>query len=1175
MRYIILSILFFGSSILYAQRLKIDFEAEQRKPAKNLPSQSVLNLSLQQFKAYDDSARARIERSKFPRKIGEAYLVDVIDGHPIYWSTFNAGAAKSVGTNVLHDRYSNLISPSPSIGALRMGIWDGGAVKSTHVEFGDRVTNITTREIDYHATHVAGTMIASGVKDEAKGMLPNGRLSAFSFLESDANYWLDLRSFSNTFPNGLVSNHSYGSRTGWNKILNNPVLSDGWYFYGLRSINPISDYRFGYYSNISRDLDFISFLYKNHLMVFAAGNDRSDNPALNPEMKRFYLDENSGEFIEDLSFYIPADGFPLGFDCLPTEMVSKNVLVVGAIFKSNGIINSKADISSALFSSFGPTDDGRIKPDIVAPGTDMLSTSNDFIKKYKIDSGTSMAAPVVSGTAGLLQQIYFSKHYKFLTAASLKGLIIHTAKAGEDMERPNYKVGWGALNAVAADHFIQNPENNHFLFERDMVNQKFDTIVCYSDGSPIKASLVWTDPPSDQIFTGKDALNNRKAHLVNDLDIRIFSDIEMSNSSSNGLMPYCLSVLKPAAEAYRGDNKADNVEKIYEDKPAAGVYYVVIRHKGTLFQNENQPYSLLLSGLKNAGENNFIEATRQEDDEKVKISWNPFGEGGDIYQVERRMGRFGAFSLIGTAQGNGNEFVDEGALTPNVEYYYRVWRMLPDNSIIMSKTVAVAGYLPIVKPANFFVTGSSYDANPREILLSWVDASNNERGFVVEKSIDGINFSPFDSLPATAGQGTVITRTYDNFPQNSINHFRIRAFGLGNNFSLSDVQFHSFKRASNHALTRVEYYFDSDPGFGNGIDLSSLNNATSLIISAQLDVSSLSDGFHTVFLRAMQNNNRWSNIISRGFYKFTAPSNRKSLEYVEYFFNEDPGLDKGYKLYYPAAAGTIDQSFVLPLDDLPVGLNTLFMRAKDNYGLWSNVFSRPFLKLNGPDGKRKIVEVLYSIDNGLLIQGGTPLSLTADSTLDLVIDLPPLKNGPHTVSIRAKDNVGFFSNIFIDSFFVNDESFCQLGSDVFFRATPSNALNYTWHEFRNNLWVPINDNDLFEGFNTRTLKLKKPPTNWYGKKFACVVDGRLDSTFTLKFNNTWIGQVSTDWHDYRNWSCGVVPDEFVDAVLPQNMTVLPEISEDGECRSLIIKNGAILKLKAGKTLLIYGNDKLE
>ncbi len=131
-------------------------------------------------------------------------LVDVVDGKPRYYVTYNKDAAISTGTDKLWPGGGLGVDLTGKNLPRSIGIWDGGAVLNTHVEFENRVTlgdNVATNE---HATHVAGTMIGVGSDPKAKGMAYDAELVSYDWNN-------DLSQMRNEAENGLViSQHSYG-----------------------------------------------------------------------------------------------------------------------------------------------------------------------------------------------------------------------------------------------------------------------------------------------------------------------------------------------------------------------------------------------------------------------------------------------------------------------------------------------------------------------------------------------------------------------------------------------------------------------------------------------------------------------------------------------------------------------------------------------------------------------------------------------------------------------------------------------------------------------------------------------------------------------------------------------------------------------------------------------------
>jgi subtilisin family serine protease len=304
----------------------------------------------------------------------------------------------------------------------RLGIWDGGRVLTTHQEFGSRVSQTDgTTTLDDHATHVAGTMVATGVSANAKGMSYQAPLKAY--------YWdNDASEMTAAAAAGMIlSNHSYGQVCGWQT---SDFVNYKWY--GDVSVSATKDYRFGFYDNSAAQFDEIAFNAPNYLICQAAGNDRDDKLPANITTHEF-LNRSTGQWVSSTA---PRD--PDGpYDCMLPSACAKNVLTVGAINElSNGWVNA-AGVTMSTFSDWGPTDDGRIKPDVVAKGVGVYSTVSDSNDAYDTYQGTTMATPVTTGSLLLVQQHYNNLKGKFMRSASLKGLIIHTADEAGPAEGPD------------------------------------------------------------------------------------------------------------------------------------------------------------------------------------------------------------------------------------------------------------------------------------------------------------------------------------------------------------------------------------------------------------------------------------------------------------------------------------------------------------------------------------------------------------------------------------------------------------------------------------------------------------------------------------------------------------------------------------------------------------------
>lgn len=230
---------------------------------------------------------------------------------------------------------------------------------------------------------------------------------------------------------------------------------------------------------------------------------------------------------------------------------AKNVLTVGAIDGDRNIAN---------MSSRGPALDGRIKPEICAPGVNVQSMGRDY--NYFEISGTSMATPAVAGNIALLYERYKQLHNNaYPSGALMKAISCNTA---DDLGAPNpdYIYGFGAFNALRAIEVIEQERYISDTIEHAEFNKySIDVPVGLSQ---VKFMLYWHDLAGEM---------DTPQTLINDLDLRI--------TDSNGAVfrPWTLNpnpndVTKPAVRAI---DHLNNIEQVTIDFPVAGTYEIQVR----------------------------------------------------------------------------------------------------------------------------------------------------------------------------------------------------------------------------------------------------------------------------------------------------------------------------------------------------------------------------------------------------------------------------------------------------------------------------------------------------------------------------------------------------------------------------------------------------------------------
>jgi hypothetical protein len=214
-----------------------------------------------------------------------AYLEAVMDGLPVYKGTFNLNAARTLSTDRVRpggDTGLNLTGTNTFF-----GMWDEGAVRTTHLEFGGRVVRMDAEtNIHFHATGVAGTLAASGlftvqvqqgtnivfISNAMRGMAYQAPMGSWGFFSDN----VEMRAAVVT--NAIeLSNHSYGLRSGWDLQTNN-----AWRWWGFPFIDPNQDPKFGQYNSVTREFDSITYDNPFYLTVWAAGNDQNEGPTTQP-----------------------------------------------------------------------------------------------------------------------------------------------------------------------------------------------------------------------------------------------------------------------------------------------------------------------------------------------------------------------------------------------------------------------------------------------------------------------------------------------------------------------------------------------------------------------------------------------------------------------------------------------------------------------------------------------------------------------------------------------------------------------------------------------------------------------------------------------------------------------------------------------------------------------------
>lgn len=600
-----------------------------------------LGRSLGNMQAAQAAAATNLARSSsWPLRMTNAngtlaIMVGVENGQPVYIGSYNANAADTVGTDELWTNCSSGLNLDGE--GTQVGVWDTGDARLTHQEFttnGTRLIKLDSTSPDgvqNHATHVSGTLGAYGVTGAAKGMA-NRALVLYSDQRGDFGE-MPSQTATNHF---RLSNHSYGrANVGWYGTFN--YLGTNYpVWYGDTAYSQTEDYKFGLYDTNSQSIDRIAYSSRYYLPVWAAGNERGDvgKPAISQANGHIGFANDSAYLFTSITR--PDDGGATGYDTLPPHGLAKNALTVGAVSSIVGGYAGSNSVAMSTFSSFGPTDDGRIKPDVVGAGVNIYSTGSLFDSNYYTESGTSMASPNVCGSLNLLVQLHnrYAGTNQPMLSSTIRGLAIHTADDAGTTAGPGYRFGWGLVNVLKAARLMTNNFESGsipFLKEVRLLNGGFiEFPVVAKGGEPLKITLCWTDPAGNPQPITLDPTNRV---LINDVDLRV-----IRSGVTN--FPWVLYPASPASAATTGDNNTDNAEQVAISNPVAnGVYTVRVTHKGTLKDDTgataDQWLSVFGSGIVPQAEPPLaIEEIAQASTNTVALLWA--ANVGRTYQVQHR-----------------------------------------------------------------------------------------------------------------------------------------------------------------------------------------------------------------------------------------------------------------------------------------------------------------------------------------------------------------------------------------------------------------------------------------------------------------------------------------------------------------------------------------------------------
>ncbi len=231
-------------------------------------------------------------------------------------------------------------------------------------------------------------------------------------------------------------------------------------------------------------------------------------------------------------------------------------------------------------------------------------------------------------------------------------------------------------------------------------------------------------------------------------------------------------------------------------------------------------------------------------------------------------------------------------------------------------------------------------------------------------------------------------------------------FATGQWGTTSDRTFYLFTPTAtgNQNIAALEYFYDTDPGVGNGTPIS-VTPGTAVSAALPLPTTGLAAGFHRLFVRAKFASGLWGTTADLTFYLFTPTvTAAQNISTLEYFYDTDPGVGNGTAL--SVTPGTaVSAAVALPSTGLAAGFHRLFVRAKFAGGQWGTTADQTFYLFTPTvSANQNIVaaEAFFDTDPG--VGNGTAVAVPTGASISTQfnITVPALSIGTHYLYVRVK-----------------------------------------------------------------------------------------------------------------------------------------------------------------------------
>jgi hypothetical protein len=396
----------------------------------------------------------------------------------------------------------------------------------------------------------------------------------------------------------------------------------------------------------------------------------------------------------------------------------------------------------------------------------------------------------------------------------------------------------------------------------------------------------------------------------------------------------------------------------------------------------------------------------------ILFSWQAANyHASQVYDISLK--KAGAeYSLIAGNTGN-TLFQHNGVLEYNSVYFWKIDVKVPGGNLLDSREFSFSTSSDISSQPDipFLLQPANGSFTEAVVLLRW---SGQQGDFRYDVFADDQNAS---RLVATNLTGSSYTLQNLQIGKTYYWKVRIKSLVTGQTSTSSVWSFRIYEKIDPFDISYLEYFFDTDPGIGNGISLP-VSASPFVNLQAHISLQNISPGLHRLYFRAKDSEGKWSVVHSKPVL-VTKDDHTGPIEQIEYFFDNPVVYGAGTSFSF-SASNNVNLTRNVNLDQISPGLHRLYFRAKDSKGNWSLVHSKPVLvtqdDLTGP-----IDRIEYFYDNPVAAGAGNSLTFdpAKDVNLTRELNLSQVSPGLHRLYFRARNSQGYWSAVHSRPLLVN------------------------------------------------------------------------------------------------------------------------------------------------------------